>query len=175
MKKTLILFTCLIFLGGILPSIADNNSAPLTGKVNTSDLKNINPNMYIDVIKTLIPINSKYLSKQYSGYKITLTSRYPNSLNILGGQIIDGVSGQQAYLNVEVDCSVDTCWFPMIASKENKKAKIESYKYSNQVPAGFLNSGDSFDLYTLAPVGSAPQMKMNFVDVTNDQYFTISR
>jgi hypothetical protein len=170
MKKILVLLVGLFFLAGFSPCLADSS---LAGKVDAS--KNFNPNLYIDVIKTVIPVNSKYLSKQYSGYKITLTSRYPNALNILGGQIIDGISGQQGYMNVEIDCSVDTCWLPLLVYKENKKAKIESYKYSNQIPAGFLNSGDSFDIFTLVPIGSNPQIKMNFVDVTNNDYFTISR
>jgi len=172
--KKILLCVCLVALSVNLTAFADDNY--LSGKAeNINKSNNINPNMYIDIVKTAIPINSKYLNKQYSGYKITITSRYPGTLNILGGQIIDGISGQQAYINTEVDCSVDACWFPLVVNKENKKSKTESYKYSSQTPTGFLNSGDSTEIYTLAPIGSSPQVKMNFIDVNNNEYFTISR
>jgi len=169
---------------------------------NVISTEAINPDFsnFIDVTKNEIPLNSR-LRKVYKGYKYTITSKYPNTLDLIAGSANNGINGQQGYLNVEkssaaaigsvlggglvlgivsfgitfVVALVATPFIYASNNHGNNKARNEGLGFSNQIPTGTLNLGDSISFTTLIPLIEQPQIKLQFRDIKTSQIYSMSR
>ena len=57
----------------------------------------------------------------------------------------------------------------------NTKVRNEGLAYTNQVPIGTLNTGDTFKFQTLVPLGQQPEIRLTFKDIKTSEIFSISK
>lgn len=162
--------------------------------IGTVDTNNIN------IIKEPISLNSK-LRKSYTGYQYTITNNSKRKYTILNAQIIKGCAGDVAYSSVEKSSGevAGTVWAiagpvglvtlglgwvvgilatPIACCCVNcsdKKARIESTSYSNNIPLGYLTSNESIEVRTLVPIGATPQLKLTIQDISTKETEVISQ
>lgn len=177
-KKAFTLFLTISFFfvtTGISQAVAaEPQKAPISAVEKKESVFDLT--QYIDVTKTQNPLKSR-LNKEYVGYTFVVNSSYNKTLNLLNGQIIDGINGQQAYLQVEKDPMATWFWFGLIGyyitSKKNKTAKIESAGYTNEISAGIINPGDTIKFNSLIPIGQNSQIKLIFQDPVSQSLYTV--
>ncbi len=160
---------------------------------NNSVFANINANE-LEVVLTPITMNSK-LKKKYVGYNYSISNNTGRKINIINAQILNGNSGNLAYNDVEQGArsAIGMTWAiagpvglftlgigwlagivatPIVwicMSKSDKKANTESIAYTNTVPLGYLNNGETIHVKTLVPVGAIPQLKLTVTDDKTQQ------
>ncbi len=201
MKRVLSLLLSLI-ISGLFPCFAFADIQQVTTQSNQDPIvtTNINPIENIDVVRNQMPLHSR-LSKVYTGYQYTVTNKNPFEIDILSGQITDGINGQMGYLNVEKSSAAAigatigggfvlgivslgiTFLVALIATPfiyagnhaANKKARNESLAYPNQVEIGMLNSGESININTLVPIGQNPKLKLTFREFKTKEIYSLTK
>lgn len=147
----------------------------------------------LDVVQSQ-QVLSTQLKKYYSGYNYTITNNSNESINIVNAQIVNGNDGNIGYnttMNNEPSAMgrtwaiagpvglftlgigwiaglVATPIVAIVSGKNKRKTQTESFAYSNIVPVGVLNSGESISVNTLVPLGSKPQLKITIQDKNKD-------
>lgn len=153
----------------------------------------------LDVNMVQVPLTTQ-LKKYYNGYEYTLTNVSSESLNIANAQILNGNDGGIAYtstMNNEPSAMARTWaiagpiglftlgigWilggiaspFVAVASSNNKKkTQTESLAYTNIIPLGSINAGESRTVSTLVPIGSKPQLKITIHENKTNKLQTVT-
>ena len=192
MKKILPVFLSLCILA-IMPLTV--KAEEIKGKIEQNQFSH-----YIEVTKSQIPLNSR-LKKEYAGYSYTITSQYPGQLDLLVGNVPNGINGQVAYMSVEKSSAaaigstigggfvlgfvtlgisflaalIATPFIYFSNNSANNKAKIEGLRFSNQIPTGSLNTGDTLSFTTLIPISQIPALKLQFREVQTSELYTINK
>lgn len=141
----------------------------------------------MDINSTIVPLNSRF-KKFYSGYEYTITNNLNKPVNIINAQIKNGQDGNVAFQSSECEGGIGTTWAiagpvglftfgigwavglvatPIVAvaqNKKNKKMQTEGLAYTNSVPLGVINAGESVTFKTLVPIGAQPQLKLTIMD-----------
>ncbi len=200
--KKLFSFLLSLIISGLFPcfAYADVQSVSTQSNTDSAVLSDINPIENIEVTKNLIPLHSR-LNKVYSGYQYTITNKNPFEIDILSGQITDGITGQMGYLNVEKSSAaaigatigggfvlgfvslgitflvalVSTPFIYAGNHAANKKARNESLAYPNQVEIGILNSGESINVNTLVPIGQMSKLKLTFREFKTKEIYSLTK
>ncbi len=154
----------------------------------------------IEITKNTIPLNSR-LRKTYSGYALKVMNKSQVPLDVMGGEVMNGINGQSAYLATEKTSAAAigatlgtglvlgivsfgiTFLVALLASPfiyagthvGNNRAKSEGTGFTNQVSLGQVNPGDSFTVTTLMPVGQSPQLKLMLRNQHTGQFITVMR
>jgi len=141
------------------------------------DLININSN--IEITKNAISLKSEYLKKDFCNYRVTITSKFPNPLNILSGNIVNAQSTFGIYLSAMETNSgyYGGSNYSVYRNqlKKLKEAKIELIKFNQRVPLTILNPGDSTSFDVLIPIGQTPLIFVNLFDMKTSKLYAISR
>ena len=58
----------------------------------------------------------------------------------------------------------------IVNDSRRNKARKESLPYTSIVNLGFITSGSTLTVYTLVPIGTAPQLKLDFQDSAKKNY-----
>lgn len=151
----------------------------------------------LDVQTTQVPLNSR-LKKDFAGYEYVITNNLKNPINIVNANIKNGQDGNLAYQTSEAEGAIGITWAVcgpvglftlgigwavglvatpivwVVQNKKNKKIRTEGLAYTNNVPLGVLNVGESVSVKTLVPIGAQPQLKLTIMDEKNNA-FTINR
>lgn len=159
------------------------------------------PDEMVQVTKNKIPLASNRLRKQYQGYKISIQNSGKNPIDLINANLSGATSGNEAYLMVEKSTgaliggllaggfvlSIVTfgitfllallAW-PIIGGvnhHKNKKALRESLKYTDDVPLGTVNVGESLAFETLVPSGKSAQIKLTFRDTVTKELYSVTK
>jgi hypothetical protein len=167
--------------------------SPLKGNINASPPQ-------IDITYISVPLNSR-LKKSYTGYTVNVANASKTPVEIMNGDVINGVNGQGAALGAQkssaaaigttlgtglvtgiftfgISTAASLIASPFIYganSHKNNRAIAEGSQYGNQVTYGVLNPGDSLKINTLVPVSQKPQVKLSFKNIETGEIFTISK
>lgn len=154
------------------------------------------PDHTILVSKEPVPIASGRLASQYSGYKLTVQNTGNAAIDIISAQITGGTNGQTGYAMVKkgsgavwgsvlgagfvlsivtfgISFLVALVAWPIIAgvnAGKNSSARKESIKFSDILPLGVVDAGQSVEVLTLVPVGQKPAVKLTFRDMEGKLY-----
>jgi len=153
---------------------------------------------YLNIKKEIIPLTSR-LNQIYRGYIYQINSNYPGELDLIGAQILNGVSGSEGYINVEKSSAtvigttllsgfgfgfltlgitflVALGAMPFIYGNnhyENSKAKKEGINFKNQIPFSILKNGESLKFSTLVDQKETPKIKLTFRDINTQKIYSI--
>lgn len=192
----LLSLTCPAFADGLLPekpAVVQPVAAP-------SIPASVYVDRRIDVTKNSVPLHSR-LAKTYSGYTYTIANNSDSTLELIHGEVTNGVNGQGAALGAEKSSAAAigsvlgggfvlgfvTLGISFLASliaspviyaannHGNKKAIQEGMGFPGQVPTGVLSHGDTLNLNVLAPISQAPQLKLSFRNTATNELFSITR
>lgn len=152
------------------------------------------------VTQNQVPLNSN-LSKSYSGYEYTLTNNSKEKINVVNAQVVNGVDGNLGYTKSgnTTGSAIGITWAILgpvglftlgigwlvgivatpivwiVHKNKDDKTRTESVTYTNMVPLGYINSGESVTVKTLVPIGSKPQLKMTVSDDKTKQFYSIAK
>jgi hypothetical protein len=160
----------LIFFVNYSASFARQNST-------AQEMQNINTN--IEINKSLLTLKSEYLKKDFAAYKISITSKYPNPLNIVSGDVINAQDSFIIYLSTMESALSGyysgTAYNYRKILKNTKEAKLELMKYNQKIPLFLLNPGTSISFDIIVPLGQTPSVYLNLYDLNTFKLYTISR
>jgi hypothetical protein len=154
----------------------------------------------IKVTKSPILLRSR-LNNSYQGYELVIENLGTTPIEIINAQTLGGTAGQEGYLMVEksataaitgvmvgggvlalvtfgISLIVSSVASPIIFASNNaanRKARKESLKYTNALPLGLVNVGESTQFATLIPTGQTPQLKITFKDTVTNELHSITR
>jgi DNA-directed RNA polymerase subunit H (RpoH/RPB5) len=197
----MLLNPALVFADGLLPEkqlVSQEQNKALDAATKIESPKTELPR--IDVSKTIIQLHSR-LKKTYTGYKYVISNNSTDQLELLHAEVINGMNGQGAALGAQRSSAaaigsvlggglvlgfvtlgitflvslVATPFIYAINHHGNTKTIEEGMGYSNQVPTGVMNTGDSLEFNTLAPISQTPQVKMTFRDLRTNEIFSVTR
>jgi hypothetical protein len=122
------------------------------------------------------PKLEKTLNRQYSAYRVVVENQGPNVVDIINGDILNGVSGQEAFLSSKRDVTGNAAgwWLAtgllgagISASKNkarNQATQAATMGYDKRLPVGPLPVGAQSELRTFVPIGANPQVRVVFKD-----------
>lgn len=158
------------------------------------------PKPEIEVSYTAIPLKSR-LKKKYAGYKVTITNHSEEQLELMNGEIVNGVNGQGAALGSQkssaaaigalLGTGLATGFFTLgittltslVASPvvyagykhANNKVNGEGAHYGNQVSLGVIAPGETITVPALIPISQKPELKLTLRQTKNNELFTVSK
>lgn len=150
-----------------------------TTQVSPVNTPSSNSNVLIDynTVRLDNPKLEKTLAEHYSAYTVVLTNQGPNIIELINGDIPNGVNGQTAY---EVSKRNTTGraigWWLFTGgigagisaarnSSRNKATRQASAGFDDRLPLGPIGVGQSVEVNTFVPFGTKPQVKAVFKDV----------
>ena len=138
------------------------------------------PNSEVMIDYTTIELTDKKLEKtlaaNYSAYNVVVTNKGPHTIEMINGDVTNGVNGQQAFETSKRNTSGRALgWFIATGgigaavsaarnTAKNKAARSSSIGFDNKIPLGPLPVGASADVDTFVPIGTKPQVKVIFKD-----------
>jgi hypothetical protein len=145
-----------------------------------------------------VPLNSN-LSKSYSGYEYNISNNSKQRINVVNAQIVNGVdgniglgqSGNKAGSAMGVTWAIagpvglftlgigwvlgliatPIVW--VVYKEKDEKTQRESVAYTNMVPLGYINSGETVTVKSLVPIGSKSQLKLTVSDDKTKEFHSI--
>lgn len=192
----LLSLSCPAFADGLLPekpAVVQPVAAP-------SIPASVHVDRRIDVTKSAVPLHSR-LAKTYSAYTYTISNNSDSAVELMHGEIVNGVSGQGAALGAEKSSAAAvgsvlvggaalifvTFGISFLAglfaapviyatnNHANKKTISEGLGYPNQCPTGVISHGETLAFNALAPIGQAPQLKLSFRNTDTNELFSVTR
>ncbi len=154
----------------------------------------------VDITQSTVELHSR-LRKTYTGYAFVISNNSQVPIELLHGEVINGVNGQGAalgaqkssaaaigttigtgvvtgFLTLGISTAASLVASPIIygANKhKNTKTIGEGVGFSNQVPIGALNPGDNAKFSTLVPISQKPQLKVTFKEISSNEIFSVSK
>jgi hypothetical protein len=151
--------------------------------------------------KTQIPLKSSRLNETYQAYKITIQNDCAFPVEVINAQAASATSGLSAYHMVKkssasvwgsvlgagfvlsivtfgISFVVALVAWPIIAGvngSKNATARKESMKFTDIVPIGLMNTGESVEMLSLFPIGQKPQLKFTMKQQNAVPLYTVSR
>lgn len=152
---------------------------------------------YVQVSQVPIPVEGR-LKKKFQGLKITLKNRQGNYIEVIRGDIVNGVDGQTAYQQTD-NSQARGFWSSLataplnyvpyggygssaVSTAANYGGSVSDQNTSNSAynkvksfPNGVLSPNDEISIYTLVPVNERPQVKIIFRDLKSNEMFTFTQ
>lgn len=151
--------------------------------------------------KTQIPLKSSRLYETYQAYKITIQNDCAFPIEVINAQAASATSGLSAYHMVKkssasvwgsvlgagfvlsivtfgISFVVALVAWPIIAGvngSKNASARKESIRFTDIVPVGLMNAGESIEMLSLFPIGQTPQLKFTLKQQNAAPLYTVSR
>jgi hypothetical protein len=166
----------------VVPSAPSSITATATTQQSSQQpLTEDSASELVSIEKTPILLSS-HLKRRYAGYKVTLTSHYPDDLNIRSASIQNGVTGVSAAESTSTSWGNIFWGLPLwllgmgiaavVISGKNHKAETEGFQFSNEIPTASLNKGETLAFNALVPIGQSPQIKIHFKDTKTGLQFS---
>jgi hypothetical protein len=157
----------------------------------------LSPESYLEVTQTVVPLEGR-LTKRFQGLKITLKNRQGNYVEIVRGEVMNGVDGQTAYQMTD-NSRARGFWTSLATaplgyvpyagygsgaistavnaggSVSDQNTANSSYNKVKHFPNGVLSPNDEISIYTLVPLNERPQVKIIFRDLKTNEMFTLNR
>ena len=124
-------------------------------------------------------VNKKF-AKKYKSYTADIINQSNDSLLIIKGNILNGVSSDEAYINTRKNTFIGAFlpWIigvPMILNSKNYNEKnyVECNNYSKFIPSDIINKNDYSTINFLVPKNQSPKIRIILKNMNTNEIFTV--
>lgn len=126
------------------------------------------------------PKLEKTLNRQYDAYRVVIENRSKEVLEVINGDITNGINGHEAYESSKRNTTGRALgwWFftggigggisAIRNSSRNKASKANSMGFDNRFPSGPLPPGAQSEIQTFVPIGNTPRVNIVFKDAKGE-------
>jgi hypothetical protein len=155
--------------GGKTTEVTEKNEEESELLINTYKVELTNPKL------------EKTLNRYYSAYRVVVENRGPNDVDVLNGDIVNGVDSQTAFETAKRNTGGRAIgWWLFTGaigggisaarnSSRNKATRSASMGYDKKLPSGPLPTGGQMEINTFVPIGATPQVKVVYRDSKSDK------